>query len=59
MVDVRVSAVSSVPLTMIRPPSCVSMRLMHRMSVDLPEPDGPQTTIFSPGATLSRMSVSA
>ena len=28
---------------------------MQRISVDLPEPDGPQTTIFSPLATLRLM----
>ena len=27
---------------------CSSSRLMQRISVDLPEPDGPQTTTFSP-----------
>jgi hypothetical protein len=31
--------------TMIRPDWCSSSRLMQRIMVDLPEPDGPQTTI--------------
>ena len=30
----------------------VSRRLMHRIMVDLPEPDGPQTTTFSFCATV-------
>ena len=32
-------------------PWCSSSRLMQRMSVDLPEPDGPQMTMRSPVAT--------
>jgi hypothetical protein len=32
---------------------------MQRMSVDLPEPDGPHTTIFSPDATSSDTSFNA
>ena len=33
-------------MTSIVPDWCSSSRLMHRMSVDLPEPEGPQITIF-------------
>ncbi len=32
----RMSSDSSIPSTMMRPASCFSSRLMHRMSVDLP-----------------------
>ena len=39
---------SSVPSTVILPVWWFSSALMQRMSVDLPEPDGPQTTIRSP-----------
>ena len=42
-----VSSVSSVPSTMMRPSWCVSSRLMQRIMVDLPEPDGPHTTTRS------------
>ena len=42
------SEVSSTPSTMILPFWCSSRRLMQRISVDLPEPDGPQTTMRSP-----------
>ena len=42
---------SSTPSTTMRPSSCFSSRLMQRIRVDLPEPDGPQMTIFSPRAT--------
>src|SRR5215831_3842779 len=35
------------------------MRLTQRISVDLPEPEGPHTTIFSPRATASEQSSSA
>ena len=41
------------------PTSCVSRRLMQRIMVDLPEPDGPQTTTFSPNSTLMLTSRSA
>ena len=44
----RMSLVSSTPSTTIWPFWCSSSRLMQRISVDLPEPDGPQMTIFSP-----------
>src|SRR6478609_1727829 len=51
--------VSSTPSTIILPASCFSIWLMHRMRVDLPEPDGPQSTIFSPLSTLRVTSFSA
>ena len=35
-----------------RPCWCSSSRLMQRIMVDLPEPDGPQITIRSPRVTL-------
>src|SRR5581483_1792754 len=47
-----IRSVSSTPSTMIRPPSCFSIRLIQRISVDLPEPEGPHRTIFSPVVTL-------
>src|SRR4051794_26162901 len=50
-------AARSTPSTTIRPFCAVSSRLMQRMSVDLPEPDGPQMTIRSPGRTDRVMSV--
>jgi hypothetical protein len=37
-----------VPSTTILPFWCSSSALMQRMSVDLPDPDGPQITIRSP-----------
>jgi hypothetical protein len=40
--------VSSTPSTMMVPFWCSSRRLMHRIMVDLPDPDGPQMTIRSP-----------
>ena len=46
-----VSSVSSVPSTTIRPSWCVSSRLMQRIMVDLPLPDGPHTTTRSFSAT--------
>ena len=52
------SAVSSMPATMMWPCWCSSSRLMQRIIVDLPEPDGPQTTTFSPLATCRLMSFS-
>src|SRR5579859_7090685 len=45
-------AVSSMPSTMIWPFWCSSSRLMQRIAVDLPEPDGPQTTTRSPFLTV-------
>ena len=50
------SLVSSVPSTMIWPFWCSSRRLMQRIIVDLPEPDGPQITSFSPRPTFRLMS---
>ncbi|MCY1543075.1 hypothetical protein D9M68_788700 [compost metagenome] len=52
------SLVSSVPSTMMRPCWCSSRRLMQRMVVDLPEPDGPQRTMRSPCCTSRLMSFS-
>ena len=43
----RVSLVSSTPSTMIGRPDAASRRLMQRIQVDLPEPDGPSTTTTS------------
>src|SRR5215471_7754112 len=50
------SEVSSIPATMMRPCWCSSSRLMQRIIVDLPDPDGPQTTTFSPLPTTRLMS---
>ncbi len=47
---------SVMPSTITVPCSCVSSRLRQRISVDLPEPDGPQTTMRSPRFTVSEMS---
>ncbi len=44
----RMSLVSSMPSTISLPFWCSSRRLMQRISVDLPDPEGPQMTIFSP-----------
>jgi hypothetical protein len=41
-------AATLTPSTVIAPPSIGSSALTHLMSVDLPEPDGPQTTTTSP-----------
>ena len=46
------SFVSSMPSTMIRPFWCSSRRLMQRIIVDLPEPEGPQITML--GAAIMR-----
>ena len=51
----RRSSVSSMPSTTMRPAWCVSSRLMQRIRVDLPEPEGPQMTIFSRWATVRLM----
>ncbi len=48
----RRSSDSSMPSTTIWPSWCVSSRLMQRIMVDLPDPDGPQTTTRSPSATV-------
>ena len=42
------SLVSGMPSTRISPFWCSSSRLMQRISVDLPEPEGPQMTMRSP-----------
>src|ERR1700704_5302741 len=52
------SLVSSMPSTMIWPFWCSSSRLMQRISVDLPEPEGPQMTMRSPLWTVRLMSFS-
>src|SRR5690606_15513478 len=49
------SSVSSVPSTMIVPCWCSSSLLMQRIMVDFPDPDGPQITMRSPGATFRSM----
>src|SRR5580704_11042466 len=41
---------SSMPSTTMEPSSARSRALMQRISVDLPDPDGPQNTIRSPCA---------
>src|SRR5882757_7753661 len=46
------------PSTMRSPSLIASRPLMQRISVDLPEPLGPQTTTTSRGSTLSVMSFS-
>src|SRR5688572_27641679 len=57
---VRVSSwLSSTPSTITRPLWCDSSPLTQRISVDLPEPDGPQTTTFSPRPTARSTSRSA
>ena len=52
------SLVSSVPSTTMVPCWCSSSRLMQRIRVDLPEPDGPQITMRSPRLTARLMSFS-
>ena len=47
------------PSRMISPPWNGSSALTHLISVDFPEPDGPQTTTTSPLATLVVQSFSA
>ena len=51
-------AVRSMPSTTMRPFCTVSSRLMQRISVDLPEPEGPQITMRSPARTDRSMPVS-
>ena len=48
--------VSSVPSTITLPSWCSSSRLMQRISVDFPEPDGPQMTMRSRSSTVRSMS---
>ena len=50
------SSVSSVPSTLRTPDWCSSRRLTQRISVLLPEPEGPHTTMRSPLATDKSMS---
>src|SRR5216683_1450622 len=49
---------SVTPSTTMSPAWCSSSRLMQRIKVDLPEPEGPQITIFSPSLTSRLMSLS-
>ena len=48
----RISWLSSMPSTMIRPRWCSSNRLITRMKVDFPDPEGPKTTTTSPLLTV-------
>src|SRR6185312_7530081 len=50
------SLANSTPSMMTRPCWCSSSRLMQRIIVDLPEPDGPQITMRSPPFTRRSMS---
>src|SRR6185295_13234945 len=50
------SEVSSTPSTRICPLWCSSNRLMQRIIVDLPDPDGPQITMRSPPRTFRLIS---
>src|SRR3972149_5366162 len=50
----RMSSLSSIPSTTTRPRLCRSRRLMQRIIVDLPEPEGPATTTPSP-ARIARL----
>ena len=50
------SPVNSMPSTTMVPFWCSSRRLMQRMSVDLPDPEGPQMTIRSARLTVRSMS---
>ena len=56
--SLRPSSGSTSPSIAIVPDSMVSSRLMVRHNVDLPEPDGPSTTITSPRSTSRLMSLS-
>ena len=42
-------SVMTVPWKVMVPALGVSSRFRHRRNVDLPEPEGPMTTTFSPG----------
>ena len=55
----RTSFVSSIPSTMMSPRWCSSSLLMVRMKVDLPDPDGPNTTTTSVLRTVVEMPLSA
>ncbi|MNW06777.1 hypothetical protein D3C71_2032430 [compost metagenome] len=50
---------TSWPSTVIVPPEIGSSRLIVRIRVDLPEPDGPQMTTTSPLAMVSEIPSSA
>src|SRR5699024_8251655 len=50
--------VISVPSKEIEPEVGVSSRFRHRRKVDLPEPEGPMMTTFSPCSMCSEMSSS-
>ena len=54
----RLGCDRSVLLTRIWPFSAISRRLMQRIKVDLPEPDGPHRTIRSPSCTFRSMPLS-
>jgi hypothetical protein len=47
------------PSTRIRPESISSRRLMVRMRVDFPDPEGPQITTTSPRSIVSVIPTSA
>ena len=55
----RRSSLSSTPSTTMRPALCSWSRLIVRMNVDLPEPDGPKITTTSPSATVVVIPASA
>ncbi|MNC51803.1 hypothetical protein D3C75_1011110 [compost metagenome] len=52
----RVVRARSVSLTRMWPFSAISRRLMQRISVDFPEPEGPHRTMRSPSRTFRLMS---
>jgi len=54
---VRELSLTLTPSTMISPFWYVSSALMQRINVDLPDPDGPHRTIFSPVRTARLISV--
>src|SRR5882724_8655024 len=56
--NLRPSSGSTTPSIAIVPESMGSSRLMVRHKVDLPDPDGPSTTITSPRSTSRSMSLS-
>src|SRR5258705_7501312 len=56
--SLRPSSGSTTPSIAIVPESMGSSRLMVRHKVDLPDPDGPSTTITSPRSTSRSMSLS-
>ncbi len=56
--SLRPSSGNTSPSISIVPDSMVSSRLMVRHNVDLPEPDGPSTTMTSPRSTSRLMSFS-